>query len=79
MDMFRLENVDAFALVSSDGDLTGLASRLRRGGQVRLWLRRQPIAFGDAEVQIAPRRIQSSVDRCPYPLSIGSKPPSVKV
>ena len=33
MDMFHLESFDAFALVSSDSDFTGLASRLRRGGK----------------------------------------------
>lgn len=33
MDMFHSENFDAFALVSSDGDFAGLASRLRRGGK----------------------------------------------
>lgn len=32
MDMYHKENFDAFAIVSSDGDFSGLASRLRRGG-----------------------------------------------
>jgi hypothetical protein len=32
MDMFHKERFDAFAIVSSDGDFSGLASRLRRGG-----------------------------------------------
>ena len=29
MDMFHSEDFDAFAIVSSDSDFTGLASRLR--------------------------------------------------
>ena len=33
MDMFHSEFFDAFAIVSSDGDFAGLASRLRRGGR----------------------------------------------
>ena len=33
MDMFHAEDFDAFAIVSSDSDFTGLASRLRRGGK----------------------------------------------
>jgi hypothetical protein len=33
MDMFHVEDFDAFALVSSDSDFAGLASRLRRGGK----------------------------------------------
>lgn len=33
MDMFHSETFDAFAIVSSDGDFAGLASRLRRGGR----------------------------------------------
>lgn len=33
MDMFHTESFDAFALVSSDSDFAGLASRLRRGGK----------------------------------------------
>jgi hypothetical protein len=46
MDMFHLESFDAFALVSSDSDFTGLASRLRRGGKY-------VFGFGEAKTPVS--------------------------
>jgi len=50
MDMFHLENFDAFALVSSDSDFTGLASRLRRGGKY-------VFGFGEARLRVISERL----------------------
>lgn len=50
MDMFHSENFDAFALVSSDSDFAGLASRLRRGGKYVFGFgeEKTPISFRNA-------------------------------
>lgn len=50
MDMFHSESFDAFALVSSDSDFAGLASRLRRGGKYVFGFgeEKTPIAFRNA-------------------------------
>jgi hypothetical protein len=50
MDMFHAEDFDAFALVSSDSDFTGLASRLRRGGKYVFGFgeEKTPISFRNA-------------------------------
>ena len=50
MDMFHSENFDAFALVSSDSDFAGLASRLRRGGKYVFGFgeNKTPISFRNA-------------------------------
>jgi len=48
MDMFHTESFDAFALVSSDSDFAGLASRLRRGGKY-------VFGFGEEKTPIALR------------------------
>lgn len=50
MDMFHSENFDAFAIVSSDSDFAGLASRLRRGGKYVFGFgeEKTPISFRNA-------------------------------
>jgi len=50
MDMLHTESFDAFALVSSDSDFAGLASRLRRGGKYVFGFgeEKTPIAFRNA-------------------------------
>ncbi len=50
MDMFHSESFDAFALVSSDSDFAGLASRLRRGGKYVFGFgeEKTPISFRNA-------------------------------
>lgn len=48
MDMFHDEAFDAFAIVSSDGDFAGLASRLRRGG-------RYVFGFGEEKTPVSLR------------------------
>jgi hypothetical protein len=48
MDMFHGEAFDAFAIVSSDGDFAGLASRLRRGG-------RYVFGFGEEKTPVSLR------------------------
>ncbi|MEZ5558634.1 MAG: NYN domain-containing protein [Pseudomonadales bacterium] len=50
MDMFHSEGFDAFALVSSDADFAGLASRLRRGGKHVFGFgeEKTPVAFRNA-------------------------------
>jgi hypothetical protein len=50
MDMFHTEDFDAFAIVSSDNDFTGLASRLRRGGKYVFGFGEEhtPISFRNA-------------------------------
>ncbi len=50
MDMFHSESFDAFALISSDADFAGLASRLRRGGKYVFGFgeEKTPVAFRNA-------------------------------
>lgn len=50
MDMFHSEDFDAFAIVSSDSDFTGLASRLRRGGKYVFGFgeEKTPVSFRNA-------------------------------
>jgi NYN domain-containing protein/OST-HTH/LOTUS domain-containing protein len=50
MDIFHSEKFDAFALVSSDSDFAGLASRLRRGGKYVFGFgeEKTPISFRNA-------------------------------
>jgi hypothetical protein len=50
MDMFHAEDFDAFAIVSSDSDFTGLASRLRRGGKYVFGFgeEKTPVSFRNA-------------------------------
>ena len=50
MDMFHTEEFDAFALVSSDSDFAGLASRLRRGGKYVFGFgeEKTPVSFRNA-------------------------------
>jgi hypothetical protein len=50
MDVFHAEDFDAFAIVSSDSDFTGLASRLRRGGKYVFGFgeEKTPVSFRNA-------------------------------
>jgi uncharacterized LabA/DUF88 family protein len=65
MDMFHVEDFDAFALVSSDSDFAGLASRLRRGGKY---------VFGFGEEK-TPESFRNACDAFVYTTLLGSSPP----